>query len=227
MTQQLAPRPQPAQAWADAAARVHADLVESSDFVERVAPLLGPQRNDLLDIGAGNGLLGARLMARGGRWQAVEQNWTLRRRLRQLRPALSLAGVELQILGSPWQHLLPETQASDVIVSSPVVARSDPQSLFKAMRRRWRRTMAWVITADRWPEAFPLAPPERGEAPSTVDGSLVDRVLDALGQAQEPRRMHLVQWTVAAPAQEATALQPRATVLTRALRRSAVLIWES
>lgn len=58
--------------WDDDQALFYARPIASSDYVQRVAPMLGACRTSFLDAGAGSGVLGSRLAQTGSEWPAVE-----------------------------------------------------------------------------------------------------------------------------------------------------------
>ena len=64
-----------AQGWhgrvtPEAQARLYLDILEESDYAQRVAPVVGTDYHEVLDIGAGNGVLTRRCLARPARWLA-------------------------------------------------------------------------------------------------------------------------------------------------------------
>ena len=51
----------------EAQARLYLEILEESDYAERLAPVVGGEHRDVLDIGAGNGALSRRCLARPAR----------------------------------------------------------------------------------------------------------------------------------------------------------------
>ena len=70
----------------EAQARLYLEILEESDYAERLAPVVGGDHRDVLDIGAGNGALSRRCLARPARWLAVEPNVAMGEALARLRP---------------------------------------------------------------------------------------------------------------------------------------------
>lgn len=65
----------------EAQARLYLEILEESDYAERLAPVVGGEHRDVLDIGAGNGALSRRCLARPARWLArSSRTWRWARR---------------------------------------------------------------------------------------------------------------------------------------------------
>lgn len=78
-------------AWGEAEAAFYARSIVRSGYARAVLPLLPRSLPDLLDIGAGNGVLSRRMLAPGARWHAVEPQPEMQRRLLARRAALAAA----------------------------------------------------------------------------------------------------------------------------------------
>lgn len=180
--------------WDDGQARFYAETIASSDYAERVAPLLGPRWDDFLDVGAGSGALGARLAQTGSRWQAVEPQPAMQALLEQQRPQLSARGVMLALHACTWQDLPAPVRARQLLAANLGATHHEAGECFDAMTARWQDTMHWVVAAQAGPSTFCLA----GFLPAELHGAdtrpAFERTLAQLGPARAPDEIRFTDW---------------------------------
>lgn len=180
--------------WDDGQARFYAQTIESSDYVERLAPLLGPRWDDFLDIGAGSGALGGRLANAGSRWQAVEPQPTMQALLEQQRPRLATRGVTLALLPCTWQDLSAPVRAVQLLAANLGATHHEAGEFFDAMTGRWQDAMHWVVAAQAGPSTFCLAgflPPELHGADTRP---AFEHSLQQLGPGRAPDDIRFADW---------------------------------
>lgn len=188
-----------AQGWhgrvtPEAQARLYLDILEESDYAQRVAPVVGTDYHDVLDIGAGNGVLTRRCLARPARWLAVEPNQAMGAALAALRPGLDMQGIDLTHLPLCWEALPPTVAAETVFAFNIGATHHGAGTLFDSLAGRCQRAMVWVVPAQRGPSTFCLAgflPPELHGADMTPAH---ERTLAALSAEQQPNRIDFVDW---------------------------------
>lgn len=180
--------------WDDSQARFYAETLEVSDYVERVAPLLGAHWDDFLDIGAGSGALGARLVCDGGVWKAVEPQPAMQALLDQQRTPLSARGARLELHACTWQALPIAVRARRLLAANLGATHHEAGVFFDAMRARWQDAMQWVVAAQTGPSTFCLA----GFLPPELHGSdtqpAFERTLEQLGPDRAPDDIRLADW---------------------------------
>lgn len=180
--------------WDDGQARFYAETIESSDYVDRVAPLLGPPWKDFVDVGAGSGALGARLVGDGGRWAAVDPQPSMRALLQQQRMRLSARDATLEIHACTWQDLPADLRARRLLAANLGATHHEAGVFFDAMAGRWQDAMFWVVAAQAGPSTFCLA----GFLPPELHGSDTqpgfERTLDQLGPGRAPDDIRFADW---------------------------------
>lgn len=178
----------------EAQARLYLEILEESDYAERLAPVVGGDHRDVLDIGAGNGALSRRCLARPARWLAVEPNVAMGEALARLRPQLARDGVDLAHLATTWQGLPESFCAESVFAFNLGATHHEADALFDDLAERCRREMVWVVPAQYGPSTFCLAgflPPELHGADT---GPAFERTLAALAREQQPQAIDFVDW---------------------------------
>lgn len=180
--------------WDDGQARFYAETVESSDYVARVAPLLDARWDSFLDVGAGSGALGVRLIRDDSHWQAVEPQPAMRELLERQRRVVTPRNATLEIHACPWQDLPRPVRARQLLAANLGATHHDAAAFFDAMADRWHDSMHWVVAAQAGPSTFCLA----GFLPPELHGSDVrpafERTLDQLGHERAPVRIRFVDW---------------------------------
>jgi hypothetical protein len=180
--------------WDDGQARFYAETIESSDYVERVAPLLAPRWDDFLDVGAGSGALGGRLANAGSRWQAVEPQPAMQALLEQQRPLLATRGVTLALHPCTWQELPAPVSGGQLLAANLGATHHEAGEFFDAMTGRWQDAMHWVVAAQVGPSTFCLAgflPPELHGADTRP---AFERTLEQLGPTRAPDDIRFTDW---------------------------------
>jgi len=194
----MTPPSNPAQVqpggWNDAQARFYVATIASSDYVERVVPLLPGPWPDILDVGAGSGALVSRLVADHGRWLAVEPQPAMQGLLERHRPALAIRHVDLQVHPCTWQNLPPATRAAGLLAANVGATHHEAATFFDAMALHWTQSMRWVVSAQAGPSTFCLA----GFLPAALHGADVqpafERTLHDLGPTRAPAEVRFVDW---------------------------------
>ncbi len=183
--------------WPDEDARFFAEGLARSDYVARVggalAGMLGPSAS-LLDVGAGDGTLGRRLLTPGARWTAIEPNGFMGRQL-----AVAMAGRSDgigRVTAASWQDALPAQPAHDVVLAANTSGPwEDAAGFLDLCRARATRAVAWVVPAQRGPRRWCLG----GFLPAALHGEDerpgVEIVAQALGAARLPEATVLVDWS--------------------------------
>jgi hypothetical protein len=182
--------------WSDAEAEFYAEGMARSNYVERVGSTLRERVGtaaSLLDVGAGDGSLGAVLLQPGLRWVAVEPNAALRRRL-----ALNAAraGAQLTLIDGLWHSAAAwNTRACDVVLCANIPGLVDsPRALFASIAPFARRTIAWIVPAQAGPRTFCLS----GCLPAELHGSDetpgVEIALGQLGDDLAPTERTTIAW---------------------------------
>ncbi len=182
--------------WSDAEAEFYAQGMAHSDYVERVGAVLRQRVGgaaSLLDVGAGDGTLGAVLLEPGLRWIAVEPNAALRRRL-----AVTAArvGARLTVVDGVWQEATAwNAPACDVVLCANIPGLVDrPRELLAAVQPLARRSLAWIVPAQAGPRTFCLS----GCLPAELHGSDetpgVELALACLGDDLAPHERTMVAW---------------------------------
>ena len=191
--------PPPAQGWhgplhADAQARLYLEILEESDYAQRLAPVVGGGYHDVLDVGAGSGALTRLCLGRPARWLAVEPNTAMGDALSALRPGLAAQGIDLAHLPLRWEEM-PEALAAETVFAFNMGAtHHEPDALFDSLAERARRAMIWVVPAQAGPSTFCLAgflPPELHGADTTP---AFERTLGRLAADQRPASIQFVDW---------------------------------
>ncbi len=180
--------------WGDAEAAWYADAIAATDYADAVTRCLPVPWDDLLDVGAGSGVLAPAILGSGAHWCAVEPQALMRRRLRRMAESLADRRVVLELHDCGWETLVPGIGAEVLLAANLGATHHDAAGFFDAMRPRWRRAMHWVVPAQPGPSTFCLAgflPPALHEAdmqPACL------RTLAQLGAARAPRRIAYADW---------------------------------
>ncbi len=170
---------------------LYASAIDTSDYVARVAPLIGrlaPDIGDLIDIGAGGGQLGAALRSPGSRWTAIEPSPTMQKRL----AALSAPPA---IIPHGWNDAAVACEPADTVLAATMPGYFEDTARFLARCRQWaRRRIVWIVAAQAAPKGLILAAclPREWHREDETPG--IDRVLPQLG-ADRPDRSDAIDWT--------------------------------
>lgn len=180
--------------WGDAEAAWYANAIAATDYASAVLPCLPGPWDDLLDVGAGSGVLAAALLRHGARWRAVEPQALMRQRLRQVAESLTDRAVVLELHDCCWEALVPAVRAEVLLAANLGATHHAAAAFFDAMRCRWRRAMYWVVPAQPGPSTFCLA----GFLPPELHGAEMqpayERTLAQLGAARAPDRIAYADW---------------------------------
>ena len=178
----------------EAAAQLYLQIVEESDYAERLAPVIGGDFRDVLDVGAGNGALTRRCLGRPARWLAVEPGTAQGEALARLRPGLAGQGIDFAHLAMSWQRLPAAIAAETVFSFNLDAAQDEARALFDNLAGRCRREMIWVVPAQAASSLAltGLLPPELQGGDRTPP---VERTLAALAREQQPNGVDFVDWT--------------------------------
>jgi hypothetical protein len=181
--------------WDDDQALFYAGTIASSDYAERVAPMLDACRTSLLDVGAGSGVLGSRLAQTGSEWHAVEPQPAMQALLARQRAELDARRVALTIHPCIWQELPTRVRARQLLAANLGATHHEADTFFDAMAGRWQDTMHWVVAAQAGPSTFCLAgflPPELHQADTRP---AFERTLEQLGAGRAPDDIRFTDWT--------------------------------
>jgi hypothetical protein len=216
--------------WSDAEARFYARGLATSDYVAQVGIALKNLLGDvpsLLDVGAGTGALGRRLVAPNGRWTAVEPNNFMACLLE--REAAKASGLR-RVIRDLWQNLprYPGLVHDGVLATNMGGPIDEADHFVATLRPLARRWLCWTVPAQKGPSRYCLSgflPPElHGE--DEVPG--VARALARLSPENAPDRIAFAEWTFRAVFPDCRAAD--AHFLTRfggddAARRRALRAW--
>lgn len=193
-TQQHTPPP---FVWPDHEAAFYTEHLAASNYVERVGgrllELLGPQPQ-LLDIGAGSGILGRHLLAPGGQWTAVEPNAYMRGCIQRL--AEQAPAVALKLHDGLWQDLgdLALAPAQTVLCANIPVSDGQTQAFLDRVRPLAGRTLVWNLPAQEGPRTYCLSgflPPELHRSDMTPG---YQWALAELAASDQPDAIHFTDW---------------------------------
>jgi len=169
---------------------LYASAIDTSDYVERVAPVIRQAISpigDLLDVGAGGGQLGHALRDGSHRWTAIEPSANMRARL-------AVFDDGPRIVSAGWETADVPPDAHDTVLAANVGAWFDEANAFLAQCRAWaRRTVVWVVPAHHgarglvYAGCLPAAWHGEDETPG------IDLVLPKLATA--PQTMAFADWT--------------------------------
>lgn len=183
--------------WDDAEARFFADGLSQSDYADRVGDalcsLLG-KVSSLLDIGAGSGVLGQRLIGNRGRWTALEPNNYLAGILD--RYANSSPG-RIGVIRDLWMNLtVSPAWAHEVVLAANTPGPwDDPRRFLNTLRPLAQRVLCWIVPAQHGPRRRCLS----GFLPLDLHGEDerpgVERILERLAPAERPDEVRFVAWT--------------------------------
>jgi hypothetical protein len=180
--------------WGDAEAAWYADVIAATAYAGAVARCLPGPFDDLLDVGAGSGVLAPKLLGSAARWRAVEPQALMRQRLRAMAESLTDRAVVLELHGCGWEALAAGVEAEVLLAANLGATHHAAAAFFDAMRTRWRRAMHWVVPAQRGPSTFCLA----GFLPPELHGADMqpahERTLAQLGAARAPERIAYADW---------------------------------
>jgi len=171
---------------------LYAGGIDTSDYVEQLMPLLRaavPRVGTLLDVGAGGGQLGSAMRDRIAAWTAVEPSPSMRRRLGALVPPPAL-------VNAGWQDADLPASCADTVLAANMPAPLTDTAAFLARCRRWaRRTVVWVVPAQRGPRGLCLAGclPREWHGEDETPG--VDIVLRRLPPGDRPAILVRSDWT--------------------------------
>lgn len=183
--------------WPDREAAFYAEHLAASNYVERVGgrllELLGPQQQ-LLDIGAGSGILGRHLLMPCGQWTVVEPNAFMRSSIEQL--AAQAPSVELRLHNGLWQDLpnLPLTPTTTVLCANIPVADGQALAFVQQVRPLATRTLVWNLPAQEGPRTYCLSgflPPQLHRSDMTPGYQLT---LAELPDRWQPDQIHFTDW---------------------------------
>lgn len=170
---------------------LYASAIDTSDYVARVAPLirrLAPGIEDLIDIGAGGGQLGAALRAPGAHWTAIEPSPTMQQRLAALPSPPT-------IIPHGWNDEAFDCDQADTVLAATMPGYFTDAVGFLERCRRWaRRRIVWIVAAQAAPKGLILSAclPREWHGEDETPG--IDLVLPQLGSDQ-PDRSDAVDWT--------------------------------
>lgn len=186
-----------ATVWNDLDAAFYSEHLAASNYVERVGGRLleelGPQRQ-LLDIGAGSGILGRHLLQPGGHWTAVEPNAYMRGCIQRL--AAQAPAVSLNLHNGLWQDLgaLALVPADTLLCANIPVADGQAEAFLAQIRPLARRTLVWNLPAQEGPRTYCLSgflPPQLHRSDMTPGYQLT---LDELSASAQPDHIHFTDW---------------------------------
>ena len=170
---------------------LYASAIDTSDYVARVAPLirqLAPGIDDLIDIGAGGGQLGAALRRPGARWTAIEPSPTMQARL----AALSQPPV---VIPHGWDDVAVDCEAADTVLAATMPGYFTDAPGFLARCRQWAtRQIVWIVAAQKAPKGLILSAclPREWHREDETPG--IDLVMPRLA-SDLPDRMDAIDWT--------------------------------
>ncbi|GGB49125.1 hypothetical protein GCM10011505_32750 [Tistrella bauzanensis] len=184
--------------WGDADAAFFAEHLDRSDYArnlgECLRALMGGRVRSLIDVGAGSGVLGLGLIARGGHWTAWEPNAHMRGRL-----AAVVAGrtdLTLDVRADGWQALdtAPMADPADLVLCANIPGPIGAAQALHARTRGRGRNLAWVVPAQAGPRSWCLSGflPDDLHGDDTTPGHSL--CLDELGPDHAPDLVHLVDW---------------------------------
>lgn len=178
-------------------ARLYLRMMAQSDYAARLAPAVGKNDVDVLDIGAGDGCITCRCLAAGARWRAVEPNPAMGEALAAQAPALAARGIRLEHIAARWQDLPKSVDADAVFAFNIGDSHYAADALFDALAPRARRAMVWIVPAQAAPASFCLA----GFLPADFYGDnavnrqpAVERTLAQLGASRRPAQIDYIDW---------------------------------
>jgi len=182
--------------WPDSAAAHFARWQRYSDGIPALASAIRSaigQVAELLDIGAGTGVLGASLLRPGGHHRALEPNGYMARRLRRDCPR----HLQRTVIEAPWQAVLP-----DAHLRSEAVLCANIPGLVEEAAATWRhvsglaqRHLVWIVPAQAAPRSWCLSgflPPHLHGSDTTPGIAITQAQL--AGIAPEPQII-FVDWT--------------------------------
>ncbi len=147
----------PQAVWPDSDAAAFASIQATGDYLTVVGEALAGRLGScpsLLDIGAGTGALGARLVAPRGWHLCVEPSGWMAKRLATDPPA----HLRRTVITCRWDKLGNQALEADTVLCANIPGVVDgAASLWSAVRHRARRRIIWVAPAQAGPRGWCLA----------------------------------------------------------------------
>ena len=172
---------------------LYAAAIDTSDYVQRVAPLIKtcvPAIGDLLDVGAGGGQLGHAVRQPGRNWTALEPNPNMRARLERIADGP-------QIIAAGWKSAnVPRLSYDTVLVATLGAPQVQQPGALLARCRSWsRRAIVWVVPAQSGPRGLVFAGclPSVWHREDETPG--IDITLRNLPASAKPHTIEMVEWT--------------------------------
>ncbi len=174
---------------------LYAAAIDTSNYVERVAPLVRkhvPAIGHLLDVGAGGGQLGHALRDANYRWTAVEPTASMQLRLSRYRD-------DVEVIGCGWELADVRDFEHDTVLAANIPAPLQQPEEFLLRCRRWtRRMIVWVIPAQHGPRGLVFAGCLPAEWHGEDETPGVDIVLQKLSKELQPHAVASSDWTFSA-----------------------------
>lgn len=172
---------------------LYAEGIDTSDYVNNVAPLIREAVNevgDLLDVGAGAGQLGSALHTHSRHWVAIEPDPYMCNRL-------SSSLLCTRIIAGGWHevhHLI--GRSFDTVLAANIGAPLTEAEAFLDRCRHWTRdAVIWVVPSQTGPSKLCLSGclPEHLHEDHADSG--YERVMRQLSEKDHPDHTIIVDWT--------------------------------
>lgn len=172
---------------------IYAEGVDSSDYTEKVVPLIKQtviNIGDLLDVGAGGGQLGSSLCSQNKRWVAIEPDPYMCNRLHAY-PNCT------KVIANGWEDVDDlATNSFDTILAANMIAPQASAVKFLERCRFWtKNAIVWIVPSQRGPKKLCLSGCLPSEWIAEDNKTGYEVVMSQLAQADHPNHTLIVDWT--------------------------------
>ncbi|UYZ83137.1 hypothetical protein MTZ49_11060 [Entomomonas sp. E2T0] len=172
---------------------IYAEGVDSSDYIDSVAPLIIQTLvniGDLLDVGAGGGQLGSSLQAQNNHWVAIEPDPYMCDRLHSY-PNCT------RVIPTGWKevHNLSSQSFDTVLAANMIAPQADAINFLERCRSWTRNAIVWIVPSQRGPKGLCLSGCLPNEWVQEGNETGYERVMSQLSESDYPNHTLTVDWT--------------------------------
>ncbi len=176
-------------------ARWYLDMIDQSDYAEKLAPVVGMTQGMALDIGAGSGAVTRRCLSKNACWIAVEPNAEMGRVFLSHVAKLAGQGIQTLLMALRWQDLPADVFADTAFAFNVGATHHEAAQLFDNLAARRLKEMVWAVPAQKALSTFCLAGYLSPEFHGDQCTPAYLRTLEQLGLERRPERIDFVDWT--------------------------------